>query len=129
MRKDYKHTWQHFSDVIYGIYYNKTLIEEHNWELPTNFAEFEALCAEIKEAGLEAGYIGTQLTGVLFSAVFNLAKTGWFSTLDGVNWERDFLDGNATAIGKWEGTMDYIQRYIDFRTYIDSHCRYSNFVS
>lgn len=37
------------------------------------------------------GHIGTQLTGVPFATVFNLAKTGWFSTPEGVNWERDFL--------------------------------------
>ena len=62
---------------------------------------------------MEPGYIGMQLTGVPFATVFNLAKTGWFSTLDGVNWERDFLAGNATAAGAWEGTMDYVQKYID----------------
>lgn len=43
----------------------------------------------------------------------NLAKTGWFSALDGVLWERDFLAGNATAAGAWEETMDYVQKYID----------------
>ena len=101
------------SNAMYGIYYNKTLMEEHNWELPSNFAELEALCAEIRAAGLEPGYIGMQLTGVPFATVFNLAKTGWFSTLDGVNWERDFLAGNAAAAGKWESTMDHVQKYID----------------
>lgn len=101
------------NNVMYGIYYNKTLMEEHNWALPADFAELEALCGQIKEAGLEAGYIGMQLTGVPFAAVFNLAKTGWYSTLDGVNWERSFLAGNAAAAGSWEGTMDYVQKYID----------------
>lgn len=101
------------NNVVYGIYYNKTLMEEHSWELPTNFAELEALCNQIKEAGLEPGYIGMQLTGVPFSAVCNLAKTGWFSTLEGVTWERDFLAGKATAAGAWKGTMDYVQKYID----------------
>ena len=101
------------NNVMYGIYYNKTLMEEHNWELPANFAGLEALCAEIREAGLEPGYIGMQLTGVPFATVFNLAKTGWFSTLDGVNWEREFLADRITAAGAWEGTMNYIQKYID----------------
>ena len=32
--------------------------------LPTNFAELEALCSEIKEAGLERGYTEMQLTGI-----------------------------------------------------------------
>lgn len=101
------------NNVMYGIYYNKTLMEEHGWELPTDLAELEALCGQIREAGMEPGCIGMQLTGVPFAAVFDLAKTGWFSTLSGVNWERDFLAGNATAAGYWEGTMDYVQKYID----------------
>ncbi len=101
------------NNAIYGIYYNKTLMEEHGWQVPANFAELEKLCAEIKEAGLIPGVVGTQLTGNTFSAVFNLAKTNWLTTPAGVNWERDFLAGNTTAAGMWEGTMDYVQKYID----------------
>lgn len=101
------------NNAMYGIVYNKTLMEEHGWELPTNFAELEELCGEIEEAGLMPGFVSTQLTGNTFSAVFNLAKTDWLTTMEGVNWERDFLEGNATAAGMWEGTMDYVQKYID----------------
>lgn len=98
---------------MYGIFYNKTLMEENNWEVPTNFAELEALCKKIEEAGLIPGIVGTKLTGNTFSAVFNLAKTTWFTTPAGTQWEQDFLAGNATAKGMWEGTMDYVQKYID----------------
>lgn len=101
------------SNAMYGIYYNKTLMEEHGWELPASFQELEALCAEIREAGLLPGVVGTHLTGSPFSTVFNLAKTSWLTTPEGVNWERDFLAGNASARGMWEGTMDYVQSYID----------------
>ncbi|MCM1267321.1 MAG: ABC transporter substrate-binding protein [Bacteroidales bacterium] len=101
------------NNAIYGITYNKTLMEEHGWELPTNFAELEALCGEIKEAGLIPGVLAAQLTAYPFSAVFNLAKTDWLTTMEGVHWEQDFLAGNATAAGQWEDTMDYVQKYID----------------
>lgn len=101
------------SNSIYGIYYNKTLMEEHGWKVPADFAELEALCGEIREAGLIPGVIATQLTGGPFSCVFNLAKTDWLTTPEGINWERDFLDGSAAAEGTWEDTMDYVQRYID----------------
>ena len=101
------------SSAMYGIYYNKTLMEEHGWQVPSNFAQLEQLCAEIEAAGLIPGVAGTQLTGNTFSAVFNLAKTGWLTTPEGVRWERDFLAGDATAAGMWEGTMEYVQRYID----------------
>lgn len=98
---------------MYGIFYNKTLMEEHGWKIPSNFEELSALCKEIKAAGLIPGIIGTQLTGNPFSAVFNLAKTSWLTTPEGVRWEQDFLAGKATAAGMWEGTMAYVQRYID----------------
>lgn len=101
------------NNAMYGIYYNKTLMEEHGWEVPENIDELEALCGEIREAGLIPGIISTQLTGAPFSAVFNLAKTDWLTTPEGVNWERDFLAGQATAAGRWEDTMNYVQRYID----------------
>lgn len=101
------------SNAMYGIYYNKTLMEEHGWELPNDFQELEALCAEIQEAGLLPGVVGTHFTGDPFSTVFNLAKTSWLTTPEGVNWERDFLAGNAAAAGMWEDTFDYVQRYID----------------
>ncbi len=98
---------------MYGIFYNKTLMEENNWQIPTDFAELEALCGKIQEAGLLPGIAGTMLTGDPFSAVFNLAKTDWLTTPEGINWERDFLAGDAAAEGRWEHRMDYVQRYID----------------
>ncbi|MCM1297340.1 MAG: ABC transporter substrate-binding protein [Muribaculaceae bacterium] len=105
------------SNAMYGIIYNKTLMEEMGWELPTNFAELEALCADIRAEGLTPGYVGTQLTGNTFSSVLNLAKTDWFTTPEGVVWERDFLAGNATAAGRWEDTMAYVQKYLDIGMY------------
>ncbi len=101
------------STAMYGIYYNQTLMQEKNWAVPTDFGELEALCREIRAEGLIPGVIGTQLTGGPFSAVFNLAKTGWLTTPEGVTWEQDFLAGDAAAAGRWEETMDYVQRYLD----------------
>ena len=51
---------------MYGIFYNKTLMEEKGWEVPENFAELEALCGEIEEEGLIPGVAGTLLTGNAF---------------------------------------------------------------
>ncbi|MCM1189737.1 MAG: ABC transporter substrate-binding protein [bacterium] len=101
------------TNLMFGIVYNKTLMEEHGWEVPQNFAELESLCAEIRAAGLIPGIVNTQLTASPFSAVFNLAKTSWLTTTEGAKWEQDFLAGNATAAGMWESTMEYVQKYID----------------
>lgn len=99
--------------AMYGIFYNKTLMEEHKWEVPSDFAELKALCEKIRQEGLIPGVVGTQLTGGPFSTVFNLAKTDWFTTFEGVKWEQDFLAGDAAAKGRWEGTMDYVKQYMD----------------
>lgn len=99
--------------AMHGIYYNKTLMEERGWEVPTDFAQLQALCEEIRAAGLIPGIAGTKLTGGPFSIVFNLAKTDWLTTPTGAKWEQDFLNGDATAKGTWETTMDYVQKYID----------------
>ncbi len=99
--------------AMYGIFYNKTLMEEHKWEVPSDFAELKALCEEIRQEGLIPGVVGTQLTGGPFSTVFNLAKTDWFTTFEGVKWEQDFLAGDAAAKGRWEDTMDYVKQYMD----------------
>lgn len=99
--------------TMYGIYYNKTLMEEKGWEVPTDAAELETLCAEIRAEGLIPGVVGTMLTGGPFSAVFNLAKTSWLTTPEGIRWEREFLAGEAAAEGMWEETMALVQRYID----------------
>lgn len=101
------------NNAMYGIFYNKTLMKEKGWKVPENFEELKALCGEIEKEGLAPGMLGTQLTGNAFSAVFNLAKTDWFTTPEGVTWEKDFLAGDAAAAGTWEKTMDYVQEYID----------------
>ena len=87
------------NNTMYGIYYNKTLMEEHDWEVPANRSELEALCAEIRAEGLIPGVVGTMLTGGPFTAVLSLAKTSWFTTPMGVQWEQDFLTGEAAAQG------------------------------
>lgn len=101
------------NNTMYGIYYNQTLMEEKGWEVPTDFAELESLCARIRDAGMTPGLVGTALADNPFLAVFNLAKTDWLSTPAGAEWEQGFLAGNATAAGTWEPTMEYVQRYID----------------
>lgn len=113
--------------TMYGIFYNKTWMEEKGWAVPGNFRELESLCREIEAEGRIPGVIGTQLTGSTFSAVFNLAKTSWLTTPEGVAWERGFLAGEATAEGTWENTMDYVQRYMDIGMfYTDPDDRHSD---
>lgn len=37
---------------VVGIFYNKDIFKKNGWDIPTTFEEFEALLAEIKDAGI-----------------------------------------------------------------------------
>lgn len=82
-----------------GITYNKTLLEKHGWALPTNLTEL----AELKEKCEEAGVIfcrdQLQYPGFGFQYLCNILDTDFLSTVDGLKWQNDFLEGKATVAG------------------------------
>lgn len=41
-----------------GVLYNKDMFQEHNWEIPTTWSEFMALCEEIQSEGIQPLYFG-----------------------------------------------------------------------
>ncbi len=41
-----------------GVLYNRTMFNEHGWEIPTTWDEFMALCEEIQAAGIQPLYFG-----------------------------------------------------------------------
>ena len=62
---------------LYAVWYNKNMFEEHGWEIPRTWAEFHALCQQIKEAGIwplafQGRYPG-YIAGVLDDAYYHLA--------------------------------------------------------
>ncbi len=70
----------------YGCwYYNKALFDEHGWTAPATWDEFIALCADIKEAGIDpficqgAGAIGYLDWGFFYEAV---AAAGGFQAYE-----------------------------------------------
>ncbi|MPZ80527.1 MAG: carbohydrate ABC transporter, N-acetylglucosamine/diacetylchitobiose-binding protein [Actinophytocola sp.] len=42
----------HMALTVFGLWYNKTLFDKHQWEVPTTWDEMTALCTEIKKAGV-----------------------------------------------------------------------------
>lgn len=98
---------------VLGIYYNKTLFEKHGWEVPTNFYELEALVPKIREAGVKVSATNMGLAGNGFQYLFNLADTVFLRTPEGLDWEEEFLRGQASAGEKWADTIAYMQRWID----------------
>lgn len=41
-----------------GVLYNRDLFEEHNWSIPTTWSEFDKLCKDIQEQGMQPLYFG-----------------------------------------------------------------------
>ncbi len=98
-----------------GITYNKTLLEENGWSLPTNLKEME----ELKTKAEEAGYIfcrdQLQYPGFGFQYLCNILDTGFLSTVDGLQWQNDFISGKATLSGtpKMMEAMKLLDRWRD----------------
>lgn len=98
---------------VIGLYYNKTLFEENGWERPENLAELKDLTQKIRAMGLDPVSAQFELPGNGFFDLFTIAKTGFLSTPDGIQWERDFQDGTATASEGLADAAGILQDLID----------------
>ena len=99
----------------YGITYNKTLLREHGWELPNSFAELEVLAANAKEAGVDLCLPQIQYPGYGFQYLCNIADADFLGTLDGKQWQKDYLSG-AANVSNTPGMMQamaYVQKWKD----------------
>lgn len=83
----------------FGITYNKVLLEEHGWTLPTTFTELEELAPRVEEAGVTLAVNQIKLPGAGFQYFCNIMDTDFLNTLDGRKWQKDFLAGTATIKG------------------------------
>ena len=98
---------------VIGIYYNKTLFNNHGWTVPSSFRELEELVPKIKEANVDLACTDLGQTGIGFQYLFNLGNTVFLRTPDGVEWVENFLKGEADTDGVWNETIDYVQKWID----------------
>lgn len=96
-----------------GIYYNKTLFEEHNWEVPDSFEELEALIPQIEAAGVTVSECCTEYLGSSFAYFFDIAAPDYIATLDGQSWMEDYLNGDAAASGNLDSSVEVFQKWID----------------
>lgn len=98
---------------LLGIVYNKTLFEEHGWTLPTSFEELKELAPQIEAAGVNLAISNDTAVGYDFQYLCNLADTLGLSDLDGVQWQKDFLKGEASAEEGFGEALDYMQEWVD----------------
>ena len=105
-----------------GITYNKTLLDEQGWTLPTSLKELEQLKKTVEDAGYQFCLDQLQYPGFGFQYLCNILDTGYLSTLDGLQWQNDFLDGKATLSGTPEmmQAMQLLERWRDLGMLTDS---------
>ena len=82
---------------LLGITYNKTLLEEHGWQLPSSLTDLEALAPEAEAAGCRLALSQVQFPGSGFQYLFNILSAGYINTTDGRRWQNAFLAEETTA--------------------------------
>lgn len=80
-----------------GITYNKTLLENHGWTLPTNLTEMAELKTKCEEAGVVFCRDQLQYPGYGFQYLCNILDTDFLSTVEGMNWQNRFVTGETTV--------------------------------
>ena len=98
---------------VYGIVYNKTLFEKHGWSVPESFEELKVLATKIEAAGVNLAITNERAVGYDFQYLCNLADTLGLSDIEGIEWQRKFLKGEASAEEGFSEALDYMQEWVD----------------
>lgn len=98
---------------LLGIVYNKTLFEEHGWAVPDSFEELKELAPQIEAAGVNLSITNDTAVGYDFQYLCNLADTLGLADIDGVQWQKEFLKGKATAEEGFGEALDYMQEWVN----------------
>ena len=96
----------HYS--CFGITYNKTLLDKNGWELPDSLEELAELAPKVEEAGYNLCLDMYQYPGYGFQYLCDILDTGFLSTLDGLRWQEDFIEGKTT-VKDTPGMMEDLQ--------------------
>ena len=83
---------------VLGITYNKTLLDEHGWTLPTSLEELEALAPQVEAAGCQLALDQVQFPGYGFQYLFNILSAGYANPIEGRKWQNSFLAGEENAL-------------------------------
>lgn len=98
-----------------GVTYNKTLLEKNGWTLPKNLKEMEILKGKAEDAGYNFCLDLMQYPGFGFQYMCNIMDTGYLSTIEGMSWQDDYLNGKANISNTPEmmECMNILQRWKD----------------
>lgn len=98
---------------VRGIIYNKTLFEEKNWQLPSNYDEFIELCKTIEASGMRSLQLGLGNAEVLDTAFVGYSYGECYSTPKGAQWISDYNRGNGKFAENFTPALETFQDLID----------------
>ena len=98
-----------------GITYNKRILKENGWALPTSLKEMEELAPKVREAGYTFCLNQLQFPGYGFQYLCNILDTGFLNTMAGRHWQSEFLNGEAnfSDMPEMVENLQLLQRWRD----------------
>lgn len=103
------------SATIRCILYNKEMFAEHGWQEPHTFVELLALCRQIREETDDITPIvfGGAANGYYFTTMTTYSQAEYLYTVEGKEWEKEYLAGNASAEEGFGAGIQMVQELID----------------
>ena len=98
---------------ILSVGCNTSLFERNGWAIPQSFADVQALLPALQAAGVTPAVCLNYLPGFGFQYFCNVADTVFLNTLEGRQWQRAFLSGEATASQGLETSAEVFQQWVD----------------
>ena len=84
-----------------GIYFNKTMFEENNIELPTTFDEYLAVCKQFQDLGIKPLAAGLKSWEPMLKNSMAFVAAEYLSTDAGASFGEDYRNGEAKLDGTW----------------------------
>lgn len=98
---------------VRGIVYNKTLFRENNWEVPTDFDGFIALCKKIEQSGIRSLQLGLKNSEVLDTAFFGYGYENSLRKPENAQWLANYNTGVGNFADNFKPALDTFQKLID----------------
>ncbi len=96
-----------------GIYFNKTMFEENNIELPTTFDEYLAVCKQLQDLGIKPLAAGLKSWEPMLKNSMAFVTAEYLSTDAGSSFGEDYRNGEAKLDGTWN---PYLEKWSEMIT-------------
>lgn len=85
-----------------GIFYNKTIFEEHNISVPTTFDEWIGVCEQLAADGIKPLTLGAKNGSTLLKSCLGYVTAEYLLNDKGRDFDYRFSKGEASLAGTWD---------------------------